>query len=222
MPTTPTDLAAEHAPLVRNLVGAMVARNRFLDRDDLLSAGYLALVQAAHAYDPTTEVPFAGYAVARVRGALIDEFRAADHLPRSLRTRVKTVNAATHALTAALGREPTTAEVAATTNLTEAQVNRANTAAANPPLSIDNIDNGIAATIPATAPSPEDIVIADDFATRLTAAVNALPDRLRRVTIATYLEGRPLTEVAAAEGVTQSRISQLRTAATTRLRAALT
>ncbi|ERK72531.1 Sigma-70 region 2, partial [Leifsonia aquatica ATCC 14665] len=94
------------------LVSDLVSRATHLSRDDLASAGSLALVTAADAYDASTGVPFGAYARTRILGALADELRASDWATRSARKRIKETVAVRESLTAALGRTPTVEEIA--------------------------------------------------------------------------------------------------------------
>src|SRR3954447_10376764 len=106
------DVVKAHMPLVGHLVREMLARvPAHVNRDDLLSAGYAALVAAARGFDDARGVPFARFAAARVRGALLDELRGLDWASRSVRQRARRTDAARQELTARLGRTPTVQEV---------------------------------------------------------------------------------------------------------------
>src|ERR671933_2973095 len=107
------DIVRTHMPLVGHLVREMLARvPQHVNRDDLMSAGYAALVHAARGFDEERGVPFARFAAARVRGALLDELRGLDWASRSVRQRARRTDAARQELTAELGRTPSAAEVA--------------------------------------------------------------------------------------------------------------
>ena len=96
--------------IVTERIGGLPSHVR---RDDLLSAGYTALVHAARGFDPSLGVPFARYAATRVRGAIIDELRGNDWASRSVRLRARRRDEAQEELTASLGRTPTREELAA-------------------------------------------------------------------------------------------------------------
>ena len=101
------DIVQAHMPLVGHLVREMLARvPAHVNRDDLLSAGYAALVAAARGFDEERGVPFARFAAARVRGALLDELRGLDWASRSVRQRARRTDTARQELTAELGRTP--------------------------------------------------------------------------------------------------------------------
>src|SRR3954469_3120042 len=113
--TTPTvdDLVLANMPLVGYAVSELLHRvPPSVSRDELVSAGSLALVLAARAYDPTTGVPFARYASLRIRGALVDELRSMDWATRGARSRVRELATTSEQLTAKLKRAPTREELA--------------------------------------------------------------------------------------------------------------
>ncbi|GAA4138649.1 sigma-70 family RNA polymerase sigma factor [Leifsonia shinshuensis] len=105
-------LVVDNLPLVGYLVSDLCSRATHLSRDDLASAGAVALVTAADAYDASTGVPFGAYARTRIVGALADELRAGDWATRSARKRIKATLAVQESLTAALGRTPAVEEIA--------------------------------------------------------------------------------------------------------------
>jgi RNA polymerase sigma factor FliA len=208
-------LITEHLPLVGHIARETAARlPRHLGTDDLVGAGSLALVQAAHAYDASLGVPFARFANTRVRGAMIDQMRQRDWASRSVRTRSKVINTAAEALTAGLGRTPTDTELAAATGLSEAELRDVRSGTDRAVLlSLDPItgdDEGLAGGLADTAPRPDETLVAAERLGYLRDAIAELPERLRHVVTAYYLHQRPLTEIADQLGVTQSRASQLR------------
>jgi RNA polymerase sigma factor for flagellar operon FliA len=216
MPTKELEaLITDHLPLVGHIARETAARlPRHLGTEDLVGAGSLALVQAAHSYDPGLGVPFARFANTRVRGAMIDQMRQRDWVSRSVRSRSKAIAAAAEGLTAGLGREPTDLELAAATGHSEAELReiRSGTDRAVV-LSLDPIagdDEGLAGGIADPAPRPDEALVAAERLGYLRDAIAELPERLQHVVTAYYLQQRPLTEIAAQLGVTQSRASQLR------------
>jgi RNA polymerase sigma factor for flagellar operon FliA len=113
-------LVREHLGLVGHLAREAAARlPRHLDADDLVGAGSLALVQAARAFDPALGVPFARFASTRIRGAMIDHMRQRDWATRSVRSRARSLAAASEELTKALHRAPTEVELAAAAGMSE-------------------------------------------------------------------------------------------------------
>lgn len=218
--TATTDaLVVEHLPLVGYHVNAMLGRvPASVSRAELASAGALALVQAARAYDPETGVPFERYAALRIRGALVDELRGMDWLSRGARRRARQLGEVSDQLTSHLGRIPTRAELATALGVGEDEVEAARGDAEVKLLSIDGFDTTVADMVVDSGPGPEANVLANEQLRYLTAGVEALPERLRYVIEQLFFADRPVVELAEELGVTQSRISQLRTEALTLLR----
>jgi RNA polymerase sigma factor for flagellar operon FliA len=219
-------LITQNLPLVGHLARETAARlPRHLGTDDLIGAGSLALVQAAHAFDPSLGVPFNRFANTRVRGAMIDQMRQRDWATRSLRSRARAIATATEHLTAGLGRAPSDTELASASGLSEAELRevRAGTDRAVV-LSLDPVaaeDEGLGAGVVDGAPRPEEALIAAERMGYLRDAIAELPERLRDVVTSYYLQQQPLTEIAERLGVTQSRASQLRSEGLDLLREAL-
>lgn len=218
--TASTDaLVVEHLPLVGYHVNAMLGRvPASVSRAELASAGALALVQAARAYDPETGVPFERYAALRIRGALVDELRGMDWLSRGARRRARQLAEVSDQLTSHLGRIPTRAELATALGVGEDEVEAARGDAEVKLLSIDGFDTTVSDLVVDSGPGPEANVLANEQLRYLTAGVEALPERLRYVIEQLFFADRPVVELAEELGVTQSRISQLRTEALTLLR----
>src|SRR4051812_32748050 len=107
------EIIRAHVPLVGHVVRDMLSRvPNHVHRDDLSSAGLAALVTAARGFDPQRGIPFYRFAATRIRGALLDELRSLDGASRSVRSRARQTDAAREQLTIALGRIPTTEELA--------------------------------------------------------------------------------------------------------------
>jgi RNA polymerase sigma factor for flagellar operon FliA len=206
------DLVVAHMPIVGYHVSEVLSRvPATVSREDLVSAGHLALVLAARAYDPETGVPFPRYAALRIRGALIDELRSMDWASRGARHRARELSAASDRLTATLGRTPTREELAHALGTDLAAVDQARQDAERRVLSMDATVHPVADLVRDEAPGPEDNVLIGERLRYLRAAVDTLPDRLRTVIEGLFLQDRSVAELADELGVTQSRISQLRT-----------
>ena len=229
--TTTKTVTAEQETLIRDnmaLVGHMVREMLFkvpahVHRDDLASAGYAALVTAARAYDSERGIPFGRFAAMRVRGALLDELRGMDWASRSVRARARRADVARQELTAQLGRTPTPNELAELLGVgvselanVEDDVQRAAV------LSLQGFATGADDMVTESAMNPEEMLLHRERIGYLHDAVAVLPERLRYVVEASFLQERPLSEVAAELGVTESRVSQLRTEALALLRDGLT
>ncbi|MGK5678006.1 sigma-70 family RNA polymerase sigma factor [Actinoplanes sp. URMC 104] len=215
------DIVQDHMPLVGHLVREMLARiPAHVNRDDLLSAGYAALVHAARGFDPARGVPFARFAAARVRGALLDELRGLDWASRSVRQRARRTDSARQELTAELGRTPTVREVAERLGCSVEDIEHAD----------DDVQRAVvfslqgfataAADDMVTEPSagPEEMLLVRERLGYLRHAIEALPDRLRTVVQGYFFEERPMARIAEDLGVSESRVSQLRAEALRLLR----
>lgn len=189
--------------------------------DDLVSAGMAALVLAARSFDPTVGVPFGRYAVRRIRGALLDELRSADWATRSLRAKVRRRDAIHDELAAKLGRRPTDAETAKAMGVEVADLGRLELDRhSSVVLRLDVITDAVGAdaVLPSTQDTPEAQMVVRERQAYLRDAVDALPDRLRGVIRGCFFEDRPMRELADERGVTESRISQMRSEALRMLR----
>ena len=207
------DVVRAHMPLVGHLVREMLARvPAHVNRDDLLSAGYAALVAAARGFDDARGVPFARFAAARVRGALLDELRGLDWASRSVRQRARRTDGARQELTAQLGRTPTAAEVAAHLGCTVEDIESAD----------DDVQRAVVFSLQGFATSgaddivtepsagPEELLVRRERLGYLRHAVDVLPERLRAVITGYFFDERPMAQIAVELGVTESRVSQLR------------
>lgn len=216
------ELIEKNLPLVGYQVAELLRRvPSFVQREDLASAGSLALVQAANSYDPSTGVPFHRYAIYRIRGAMLDELRSMDWATRGARQRTKQLEEMTSTLTAAAGRAPTKEELASALGVDVETVESAQQDAARRVISMDapaGKDDDRTLEVPDESPSPEDTLLDDERLVYLRAAVRALPQRLRYVVEQVFFEERPIQDVADELGVTQSRVSQLRSEALTLMR----
>ncbi|GLY95863.1 sigma-70 family RNA polymerase sigma factor [Actinoplanes sp. NBRC 103695] len=210
------DTVRAHMPLVGHLVREMLARvPSHVSRDDLLSAGYAALVAAARGFDEERGVPFARFAAARVRGALLDELRGLDWASRSVRQRARRTDSARQELTAELGRTPTIAEVAERMGCSAEDIESAD----------DDVQRAVVFSLQGFATAgaedmvtepgvgPEDMLIRRERVGYLRHAIDALPDRLQAVIRGYFFEERPMAQIAVELGVTESRVSQLRSEA---------
>jgi RNA polymerase sigma factor for flagellar operon FliA len=189
-------------------------------RDDLTSAGLAALVTAARSFDPQRGIPFHRFAATRIRGALLDELRSLDWASRSVRSRARQADQAREQLTAALGRTPTTEELATALGTSASELHETSGDVQRAVvLSLQGFTAGTAEDLVAErAPGPEDMLIKREQIGYLHHAVEALPERLRVVITEYYLNERPMAAIAAELGVTDSRISQLRAEALVLLR----
>ncbi len=211
-------LVVENLPLVGYLVSDLCARATHLSREDMASAGSLGLVLAAEAFDPSTGVPFGAFARRRITGALMDELRSLDWAGRGTRKRIKAVQAMTETLTSGLGRAPSHDELAVALGLGRQEVSDALTDAAR---TVGALDEAVTDSLVAESIGPEEATLAVEQTRFVQAAVGSLPERLRDIVTAIYLEGRSVREVADELGLTSSAISQQRSEAIRLLREGL-
>ncbi len=223
------DLEAYQA-LVRQIASQVAARlPRHVELDDLVSAGYLGLVEAARRYDPTRGVRFQAYVAERIRGAIIDHLRSLDWAPRSLRAAARRIEAARTALAASLARTPTDEELAAETDMSVQRLREVDQAvsasvvyALDKTLGDDDEDSDtVGDALTDSLPTPDDVLERKELSGYLADAVHCLPEQARTVIALYYVEGMQMTEIGEFLGVTQSRASQIHAAALTMLREAI-
>lgn len=207
-------LVTEFMPLVHYAVAEMAAKlPRHVSRDDLVSAGMAGLAQAARNFDESRGISFDRYASTRIRGALLDELRNCDWASRSVRAKARSMQAASDALMAKLGRTPTEAELAQHLGVGVESVQSLNDDVHRAVvLNYDSLitDGTAGELLPSDKRSPDSVLIDRERRSYLYDAVETLPERLRRVVVGYFFEERPMQELADELGVSESRISQMR------------
>jgi RNA polymerase sigma factor for flagellar operon FliA len=222
--TSPDDLVAAHLSLVGHLVRELISRlPAHVSRDDLVSAGMLALVLSARSYDPARGVPFSRFAAIRIRGALTDELRGMDWASRGVRSKARELDTVRNALAAQLSRVPSRDEVAAAMGVpaadldaVDADVHRASVMSLQS-LTPEQGDE----LVPTVDDGPEGLLVRREQIGMLRDAVAELPERLRTVVEQYFFAQRKMADIAADLGVTESRVSQLRSEALGMLRAGM-
>ena len=227
----PEESLVKYAPLVRKLALQLLARlPASVELDDLVQAGMIGLLDAARRYQETADAQFETYATARIRGAMLDELRSQDWLPRSVRSKAKRIEQAIAQLNQRLMRAPAPSEIAAELDLPlddyqalllDAQgVQIVHYEDFNDDRQGDGpgADCGASAA-PAQTGDPLQALLADDFRQGLIAAIDALPEREKLLLSLCYEQGLNLKEIGVILNVTEARVCQLRTQATARLRA---
>jgi RNA polymerase sigma factor for flagellar operon FliA len=204
-------LIAKHGALIERAARRLAARTAgAVSADDLWSAGALGLIDAARRFDPSRDIRFETFAEHRIRGAMLDEMRRMDHLPRRLRTQAEEVERARTRLGHALKREPTSEELAAELKL-----------------SLDELDGLIGVTQAPldvlsqlqTQDTPADQVVERaQIMAGLAKAITRLPDRLQLVLSLHYVEGLTYREIAKILDVSEPRICQIHSEAMGKLR----
>ena len=203
-------LVVENLPLVGYLVAEMCAKATHLSREDLASVGAIALITAADAFDPEIGVPFGAYARRRIVGAFADDMRSNDWATRGARKRITETRTIQAALTAAMGRTPTVAELSEAMGTDQESTLAALTDSARTVVGIDDAMNDYLCS---GNPTPEESVLEVEHVQVVREAVSALPENLRVVIDSIYFGGSTVKELAAEMGITHSAVSQRRTAA---------
>lgn len=219
-------LVEQYLPLVRYVVARLpVTMPASLDRDDFYSVGVIGLMHAAAAYDPSRGASFKTFAYTAIRGAILDEVRRHDPVPRTRRDRLRRMERAASTLHAELDREPTPGELAAALQCTEEELDLDLQALhTSRMLSLDerkgHDEDGasLIEQLPGGCADPGDRATDEERVQRLTKAIATLPDTERQVVVLYYHEQLYLKEIGTVLGVTESRVSQILTRATERLR----
>lgn len=224
-------LIEEYLPLVHHVLGRMPLRMPpTLDREDLFEVGVLGLIHAADTYNPGKGASFKTYAFLNVRGAILDELRKHDAIPRSRRDRMRVVGAAEAALVERLDRIPTPEEIAKEAGLSIEQIEECLVYAHGAfVLSLDDPvpDSGgdsarlIDCLSLPNALDPSEQVDRSELRAALVTAIRELPERERQVILLYYAEELRLKEIGEILGVSESRVSQIHARAIYRLKKTL-
>jgi RNA polymerase sigma factor for flagellar operon FliA len=226
-------LIVTYAPLVKYVAGRLGSGlPAHVDDEDLVSYGLLGLIGAIERYDPERDVKFETYAIARIRGAIIDELRALDWVPRSVRSRARDIERAIAELEAKFARVPTDEEIAGKLGLTTeeldeslSEIGRSSIAALDELWTISGSSGDQVALIDTIedpdAPDPQGSLSQTELREAIADSIARLPEREKLVVTLYYYEELTLREIGEVLGVTESRVSQLHTKAILRLKARL-
>ncbi len=223
-----TALVEEHLALVNHVVFQVAVHfPRHVDRDELARAGALGLVEAAKRYDESRGVPFNRFAAQRIRGAIIDGVRAADWAPRSVRALARRLDQVEQSLASQLGRVPSLTETAEALEISREELDRLrdrlfrSVVLAFDSLVGDADDDELTLVDVLTDRSvmePSEELESRELHAYLRDAVQLLPERHRLVVVGYFIEERTSQDLARFLGVTESRVSQMRTEALNLLR----
>jgi RNA polymerase sigma factor for flagellar operon FliA len=222
-------LILHYVPLVTAVASRLGMRlPNSVEQADLVSYGMFGLIDAIEKFETDRSVRFESYASARIRGAILDELRAMDWVPRSVRSKARSIDRAFSDLEGELHRVPTQDEVATRLGLSRAelgsvlgQVASVNLAALDEVLASDEGSGGVSMGDrigDERALDPEAEIEAVETSYLLSKAIETLGERERIVVVLYYFERRTLAEIGRVLGVTESRVSQMHTAAMGRLR----
>lgn len=237
MSSTEDLTVGQYAPLVRRLALQLAARlPPSVELDDLIQAGMMGLLDAVRRYRETPGAQFDTYAVARIRGAMLDELRAQDWLPRSVRSKSRQIEQAMSALSQSLGRPPTETETAQALGLSlhEYQTLLEEAQGAQiiryEDLTRQGQDADHALDVAATdgpagdeqwQDNPLNQLISKGLRTALVASIAALPEREALLLSLQFEQDLNQREIAGVMGLTEGRVSQIRSQAVARIRASL-
>jgi RNA polymerase sigma factor for flagellar operon FliA len=223
-------LVLHYAPLVKYVAGRVgTGLPTHVDVGDLIQSGIFGLVDAIEKFDPERGLRFETYAMQRIRGAILDDLRSQDWVPRVVRSRAREAERALERLGARLHRTPTDAELAAELGITAGELRdlygqlRLTSVVALEDLVAAGKDSGsLVDTLPDDdAVDPVAVLVDQDNRRQLAEAIAQLTERDRVVVSLYYFESLTLAEIGKVLGVTESRVSQLHTRAVLRLRAKL-
>ena len=210
-------LVLQYSPLVKYVAGRMRSRlPHSVDQDDLVSDGVLGLMDAIERFDPSRGLSFQTFAVPRIRGAIIDGLRSMDFVPRSVRDKVRIVQQASLKLEERLGRLPDDEEVAREVGVPVQQVRDLTKQASSNHANLDDFE-----LADELASAADDSVEQGDVSASLRRVIAELNERDQVVIALYYFEGLTLADIGKVLGVTESRISQVHSRATSTLRAKL-
>ncbi|HYH54836.1 MAG TPA: RNA polymerase sigma factor WhiG [Solirubrobacterales bacterium] len=226
-------LVVAYSPMVKFVAGRLGAGlPSHVEDADLISYGLVGLIGAIERFEPERGIKFETFAMTRIRGAIIDELRSLDWVPRSVRSRAREIETAQAKLEHELQRAPTEGELASKLNMTEAELQSALLEIANSSVyALDELwtvsdSSGDQVSLLDTiadegAADPQEALASTEVKDRLTEAIGGLPEREQLVVALYYYENLTLREIGEVLGVTESRVSQLHTKAVMRLKSHL-
>jgi RNA polymerase sigma factor for flagellar operon FliA len=227
-------LILNYSPLVKFVAGRVASGlPQNVEQADLISYGIFGLIDAIEKFDPERGFKFETYAISRIKGAIIDELRSIDWVPRSVRAKARAIERAFSKLENELKRKPTDEEVAAEIGITAAELDQnLSQISLTGLVALDELLGGgsqqegggsatVGETISDASHDPVEAFEVDEMKQVLADLINRMPDRERLVLTLYYYEALTLSEIGAVLGVTESRVCQIHTKAILQLRARL-
>jgi len=223
-------LIVHYSPLVKYVAGRVaVGLPQNVDQADLVSYGIFGLIDAIEKFDLDRGFKFETYAIARIKGAIIDELRSIDWVPRSVRAKARALEKAYGKLEAKLHRTPTDAELAEELGVNDGQLQQTFSQISFIGLvALDETLSGagergetmsLGDTVADTEPGPMAAYEVEEMRQILAEAINGMPEREKIVLTLYYYEGLTLAEIGQVLGVTESRVCQIHTKSVIHLRA---
>jgi RNA polymerase sigma factor for flagellar operon FliA len=226
-------LILHYSPLVKFVAGRVAAGlPQNIEQSDLVSYGIFGLIDAIDKFDPSRGYKFETYAISRIKGAIIDELRSIDWVPRSVRAKAREIEAAQTRLEHELGRVPSDEEVAREIDVSVEdfqesllQISNSTVVALDELWTVSD-SSGDQVSLLDTMKDPNAVDPAKELGVselkdRLAHAISKLPEREKLVIALYYYENLTLREIGEVLGVTESRVSQLHTKAVLRLKSRL-
>ena len=222
-------LIVHYSPLVKYVAGRVgVGLPQNVEQSDLVSYGIFGLIDAIEKFDLERGFKFETYAISRIKGAIIDELRSIDWVPRSVRTKARAIEKAYTKLEAEHHRSPSDAELAHELGVTDAQLQQTFTQVSFiGVVALDEMLGGggdrgesmsLGDTVPDAAPGPVATYEVEEMRQILADAINGMPEREKIVLTLYYYEGLTLAEIGEVLGVTESRVCQIHTKSVIHLR----
>lgn len=221
------ELIMKYAPLVKYIAERLAIRMpSHISKDDLISAGIMGLFDAIDNYDSNRGIKFETYAFYRIRGAVLDEMRRLDWIPRSVRKEVQEIEAAITAIRGKLGRDPEDHEIALELGVSlESYFKMIDKTSGINLLSLDEPVMGSFVTavnkMESKTPSPLDELNKNEVKRVIADALSNLSEKEQLVVSLYYFDELTLKEISRVMGLTESRISQIHSKAIITLRAKL-
>lgn len=222
-------LIVQYSPLVKYVAGRVsVGLPQSIEQSDLVSYGIFGLIDAIDKYDTERGIKFETYAIARIKGAIIDELRSIDWVPRSVRAKARSVEKAYTKLEGTLLRTPTDEEVAAELQISPGDLQQIFAQISFVGLvALDEVVSGNAEresttfgeTLADRSEGPMAAFEVEEMKQILAGAINRMGEREKIVLTLYYYEGLTLAEIGQVLGVTESRVCQIHTKAVLQLRA---
>lgn len=217
----------EYAPLVKVVAGRLSMYLGYnVEYEDLVSYGIFGLIDAIDKFDFLKDVKFETYASLRIRGAILDQIRKMDWIPRTIRQKQKKIDAVIRDIEAKYGRSATDEEVSAGLGITgeeyldwQSQMKITNVVSLNEFLEQGSeVPNEAAQSRSSQFDSPEEVLERDELKKMLIESLELLTEKERKVIVLYYYEDLTLKEISNILGVSESRISQLHTRALQKMR----